>query len=223
MSKIIVALDVPSESKAQEIVDTLGERITFYKVGLQLLTAAGPEFIKKLVRARKNVFLDLKLFEIPNSVKSAVLAAGDLGVSMVTVHAMGGEKIMEAAVNAALTFPNMQVLALTVVTSMTNEDLKKIGISNSCEEQVLRLAILAKESGCQGLVASPAELISLRKVMKEMTLVAPGIRLTVDPQDSRSDTPRAALKNGADYIVMGRSIIESANPSLLIQQITAEF
>jgi len=222
MSKIIVALDVPSESKAQEIVDTLGEKITFYKVGLQLLTAAGPEFIKKLVRARKNVFLDLKLFEIPNSVKSAVLAAGDLGVSMVTVHAMGGEKIMEAAVNAALTFPNMQVLALTVVTSMTNEDLKKIGISNSCEEQVLRLAILAKESGCQGLVASPAELISLRKVMKEMTLVAPGIRLTVDPQDSRSDTPRAALKNGADYIVMGRSIIESANPSLLIQQIATD-
>lgn len=222
MGGIIVALDVPSESKAQEIVDKLGEGITFYKVGLQLLTVAGPKFIKKLVGSRKKVFLDLKLFEIPNSVKSAVLAAGDLGVSMITVHAMGGKKIMEATVNAAQPFPEMEILGLTVVTSMTDQDLKEIGISSSCEEQVLRLAALAKESGCQGLVASPAELKSLRKFTNEMTIVTPGIRLTSDFTDIRSDTPQAAFANGANYIVMGRAIIESENPALLLQQLKAD-
>ncbi|MGZ3744308.1 MAG: orotidine-5'-phosphate decarboxylase [Pseudobdellovibrionaceae bacterium] len=220
MGKIIVALDVPSEAEAQHIVDELADEINFYKIGLQLLTAAGPNFIKKLITAQKKIFLDLKLFEIPNSVKSAVLAAGDLGVSMITVHASSGTKIMESAVKAASSFPDLKILALTVVTSMNDQDLREIGIQGGCEDQVLRLAKLAKKVGCHGLIASPAELIPLRRFTKDMTIVTPGIRLNGEKStEQRSDTPESALRNGASFIIMGRSILDSPNPKLIVRKI----
>lgn len=221
MEKIIVALDLATERAAREVVDRLGSEIEFYKIGLQLLTVAGPNFIEELVAARKKVFLDLKLFEIPNSVKNAVVAAGDLGVSMVSVHASGGRKIMEAAVKAAASYSNLEVLALTVVTSLTNQDLGEVGIFSTCEEQVLRLAKLAKESECHGLIASPAELIPLRRFSSDMTIVTPGIRVLSEgtKDDLRSDTPKGALENGASYIVLGRSIIDSDNPIAAIKDI----
>jgi orotidine-5'-phosphate decarboxylase len=220
MNRIIIALDVPSANEARKIVDVLGNEINFYKVGLQLLTAAGPQYVNELITANKKVFLDLKLFEIPNSVSNAVKAAGDLGVSMVTVHASGGRKIMEAAVQAAEAFANLEVLALTVVTSLTNQDLIETGIYATCEQQVLRLAKLARESGCDGLIASPAELPMLRDFSSEMTLVTPGIRLGAS-DDKRSDTPQTALKNGASYIIMGRSVLDSENPRDLVRTISA--
>jgi orotidine-5'-phosphate decarboxylase len=221
MSRVIVALDLPNARQAQAIVETLADEVDFYKVGLQLLTAAGPEFVKRLVVANKKVFLDLKLFEIPNSVQSAVRAAGELGVSMVTVHASGGKRIMESAVDAAKSFPNLQILALTVVTSLTDQDLQDIGINATCEQQVLRLAKLARESGCHGLIASPAELIPLRKFSQEMTIVTPGIRLANEgSSELRSDTPESAFRNGASYIIMGRSIFESPDPRQLIKGIS---
>lgn len=221
VNKVIVALDVSSDRVAREVVDRLGDEIQFYKVGLQLLTAAGPSFVKELIALRKKVFLDLKLFEIPNSVKNAVIASGDLGVSMVTVHASGGRKIMDAAVQAAESYPNLEVLALTVVTSLTNQDLNDVGIQSSCEDQVLRLARLAKESRCHGLIASPAELVPLRKFTSDMTIVTPGIHFPNESSDDdlRSDTPEGAFRNGASYIIMGRSIVDSQSPKTAIQSI----
>lgn len=225
INKIIIALDVSSENEAQRIVDSLEDEINFYKVGLQLLTSVGPSFIKKLVQSNKKVFLDLKLHEIPNTVASAVLAAGDLGVSMITVHASGGRKIMEVATKVAESFPGLEILGLTVVTSLTDRDLQEIGILATCEEQTLRLAKLANESGCHGLVASPLNLLSLRNFTKSMTIVTPGIRLkkenVIDGQEG-FDTPSGAIKNGASFIILGRGVIESANPKSVVQSILAE-
>ncbi|MCB0408273.1 MAG: orotidine-5'-phosphate decarboxylase, partial [Bdellovibrionales bacterium] len=221
VNKVIIALDLSSDQSARKVVNQLGSEIQFYKVGLQLLTAAGPSFIRELILAGKKVFLDLKLFEVPNSVKNAVVAAGDLGVSMITVHASGGMNIMEAAVRAAESYPGLKVLALTVVTSLTNQDLVDVGIQNSCEDQVLRLAKLASESGCHGLIASPAELIPLRKFTSDMTIVTPGIRISGEnPSDNlRSDTPASAIRNGASYIIVGRSVVGSHNPKAAIKKI----
>lgn len=139
---------------------------------------------------------------------------------MVTVHASGGRKIMESAVKASSEFPDLEILALTVVTSLSDADLQEVGIQVSCEEQALRLAKLAKEAGCHGLVASPAELVSLRKFTSQMTIVTPGIRLAnEESSESRSDTPQVALKNGASYVVMGRSVLEANNPRSVIREI----
>ncbi|MGW5779106.1 orotidine 5'-phosphate decarboxylase / HUMPS family protein [Streptomyces sp. NPDC003863] len=135
-SQIIVALDCDDRAAADAVVEQLGGECRFYKVGLELLTAAGPESIKDLVAQGKEVFLDLKLFEIPNSVSGAVRAAGALGVSMVTVHGMGGSSIMSAAIEAARHFPGLRILALTVVTGMTDTDLDDIGVSDSVDKQV---------------------------------------------------------------------------------------
>ncbi|MGW4234064.1 orotidine-5'-phosphate decarboxylase [Streptomyces sp. NPDC004980] len=164
-SRIIVALDFDNRRAAEEIVDRLGDECRVYKVGLELLTAAGPDLTERLVAMGKDVFLDLKLFEIPNSVAGAVRAAGALGASMVTVHSMGGTGIMAAAVAAARDYPRLRVLALTVVTSMTGSDLAGIGIEVSPQAQVLRLARLAEGAGCHGVIASPQEAVRLRGVL----------------------------------------------------------
>lgn len=148
--RIIVALDFDDREAAEALVARLGGACGFYKVGLELLTAAGPDLVRGLVDQGHEVFLDLKLFEIPNSVAGAVRAAGALGASVVTVHSMGGTGIMAAAVDAAREFPRLRVLALTVVTSMTGSDLADIGIGASTDEQVLRLARLAAEAAATG-------------------------------------------------------------------------
>lgn len=155
-SQVIVALDFDNHRAADELVARLGDACGAYKVGLELLTAAGPGLVRELVGRGHEVFLDLKLFEIPNSVAGAVRSAGALGASMVT-HAMGGTGIMAAAVEAAREFPRLKVLALTVVTSMTSGDLADVGIAASTDEQVLRLARLAARAGCDGVVAAPRE------------------------------------------------------------------
>ncbi len=163
-SQVIVALDCDNRATADALVEQLGGECRFYKVGLELLTAAGPDIVKDLVAQGKEVFLDLKLFEIPNSVAGAVRAAGALGVSMVTVHSMGGSNIMSAAVDAARDFPALRILALTVVTSMTEADLADIGIDATVDEQVLRLARLAQKAGCHGVTASPQDVAALRRL-----------------------------------------------------------
>ncbi|TVZ76405.1 orotidine-5'-phosphate decarboxylase [Streptomyces sp. BK340] len=222
-SQIIVALDYDNRAAAQDIVDELGDRCHFYKVGLELLTAAGPEFIKHLVARGKEVFLDLKLFEIPNSVAGAVRAAGALGVSMVTVHSMGGTGIMAAAVDAARDFPALRVLALTVVTSMTDSDLVDIGIGDgdgegdgvSTESQVLRLARLAEQAGCHGVIASPQEVQALRgRLGGDALVVTPGVALPGDSpgEHARPGTPRAAIAAGASHVVIGRAVTRAMDP-----------
>ncbi|HSV61258.1 MAG TPA: orotidine-5'-phosphate decarboxylase [Variovorax sp.] len=180
-----------------------------------MLTEAGPQIARELVSAGKHVFLDLKLDEIPNSVASAVKAAGKLGASMVTVHASAGSAVLRAAVCAAETYPELKVLALTVITSLSDADLPEIGLAASVNDQVLRLASLACKSGCHGVVASAQEAAVLRKALPEGALiVCPGIQLAQSgPTDqARVATPSAAAQAGATHIVIGRAITGSVEP-----------
>src|ERR1700720_3031452 len=150
---LIVALDVLSAAAAQKIVNSLGDSVHIYKVGMQLYTAEGPRVVRDLVSSGRQVFLDLKYHDIPNTVASAVREAAQLGVSMLTVHASGGEKMLRAATEAARGNPSLMVLAVTVLTSLGDSDLDKLGVRGRVADQVLRLAALAIADGCQGVVA----------------------------------------------------------------------
>lgn len=214
-SPVIVALDVPTRAKAMALVDMLGPACSSYKVGLQLLTEAGPEIVRELTCCGKKVFLDLKLHEIPSSVEGAVRAAGKLGVGMVTVHASAGSAVLRAAVSAATEHPNLKVLALTVITSLTDEDLPEIGLAPSVRQQAERLAVLASHCGCHGIVASAREAAYLASLLPSGTLiVTPGIQLSgAHANDqARVATPELARQAGASHVVIGRSIAQSANP-----------
>lgn len=212
---IFVALDFAAEAPAVAIVERLGPACRAYKIGLELLTSAGPGLARRLADDGCDVFMDLKLFEIPNSVAGAVRAAGRLGASMVTVHAMGGPRIMAAAVSAAAEFPRLRVVALTVVTSVTAAELSAVGVGGAVEAQVVRLARLAVDSGCHGVLASPPEVTAVRAAIgPEPLVVTPGIRLPGDraTDHARAGSPAAAFRAGATHIVVGRSLTESPDP-----------
>lgn len=216
-SSVIVALDVESSAQAMRLVEQLGAAASFYKVGLQLLTAEGPSVVRQLVAAGKQVFLDLKLFEIPNSVAGAVAAAGQLGVSMITVHASGGSAVLRAAVEAARPYPPLKILALTVITSMRDQDLLEVGVNAPVREQVVRLARLAMEAGCHGVVASPQEAQLLRGVLPTGSLiVTPGTQLPGEAKNdqARTATPAEAIRAGSTHLIVGRSITRSSNPAM---------
>ncbi|WP_079405155.1 orotidine-5'-phosphate decarboxylase [Streptomyces sp. 3211] len=227
--RVIVALDFDERRAAEALVERLGDACGFYKIGLELLTCAGPGLARDLVGRGHEVFLDLKLFEIPNSVAGAVRAAGVLGASMVTVHAMGGTGIMSAAVEAAREFPRLRVLALTVVTSMTGSDLADIGVDAGTGEQVLRLARLAVGAGCDGVVASPREAAGVRQLLgPDRLVVTPGVAL--EPEGAagsggaagghaRAGTPRAAFAAGASHVVVGRSVSRAADPVAALRRV----
>jgi len=224
-ARVIIALDLDSEAEAIQLVERLGPEASSYKVGLQLLTAAGPSIIHWLAGQGKIVFLDLKLHEIPNSVASAVAAAGRLGVSMVTVHASAGSAVLRAAVEAARPFPHLQVLALTVITSMGEQDLAEVGVTGSVLEQVERLAVLAASAGCHGVVASPQEAMRLRQVLPAaMLIVTPGTQLAGEAKgdQTRTATPTQAILAGATHLVVGRSITRAANPVAAFASICGE-
>ncbi|NGO75941.1 orotidine-5'-phosphate decarboxylase [Streptomyces sp. YC504] len=223
-SQIIVALDCDSRAAADALIEQLGDECRVYKVGLELLTAAGPDVIKGLVAQGKEVFLDLKLFEIPNSVAGAVRAAGELGVSMVTVHGMGGIGIMSAAVEAARDFPGMRILALTVVTSMTDADLADIGVVDAVDEQVLRLARLAQKAGCHGVIASPQDVAVLRSSLgPDALIITPGVTLSGESpaEHARPGTPHAAITAGASHVVIGRTVTRAADPAGALRVVRA--
>ncbi|MEQ8992992.1 MAG: orotidine-5'-phosphate decarboxylase [Pseudomonadales bacterium] len=212
---VIVALDLPTKQAALALVKSLGEEAHIYKVGLQLLTEEGPGVVRELVADGKQVFLDLKLHEIPNSVAGAVRAAGKLGVSMVTVHASGGKAVLRAAVDAAADYPELKVLALTVITSLTDADLPEIGLAPSVRQQVERLAGLAASCGCHGVVASANEATYLRgKLPPGMLIVTPGVQLAGSGSNdqARVTTPAFAHQAGATHIVIGRSIAQAPDP-----------
>jgi orotidine-5'-phosphate decarboxylase len=223
--RVIVALDVGSEAEAKALVEQLGVSASSYKVGLQLLTAEGPSIVRWLVGQGKKVFLDLKLHEIPSSVASAVTVAGSLGVSMVTVHASGGSAVLRAAVKAAQPFPHLQVLALTVITSMADEDLAEIGVSGSVLEQVELLALLAAAAGCHGVVASAQEATRLHQVLPaKMLIVTPGTQLAGEAKSdqTRTTTPSQAIHAGATHLVIGRSITRAVSPIAAFASVCAE-
>ena len=214
-SPVIVALDFASKSEALALVHTLGASASSYKIGLQLLTEEGPAVVRELVAAGKDVFLDLKLHEIPNSVAGAVAAAGKLGASMVTVHASAGSAVLRAAVEAAAPYPQLKVLALTVITSLGDGDLPEVGLAPSVRAQVERLAALAAQCGCHGVVASANEAAYLsRQLPAGMFIVTPGIQLSsVKATDQvRVATPQVARQNGATHVVIGRSITQAESP-----------
>lgn len=225
--KIIVALDFPSQDPALALVDQLDPKKCRLKVGKELFTRSGPQLVEALQGRGFEVFLDLKFHDIPNTTSAAVAAAADLGVWMVNVHASGGEKMMTACRERLEPFGKDKplLIAVTVLTSMTAEDLAGIGIPNSPEAQVSRLATLTRNSGLDGVVCSAQEAPRLKKEQgEEFQLVTPGIRpLTADKGDQqRIMTPTDALNAGSDYLVIGRPITQAPDPLAALEAIHAE-
>jgi orotidine-5'-phosphate decarboxylase len=221
--RLIVALDVPSAGEAQKLVARIGDAAGIYKVGLQLFTAEGPSIVRDLVSSGRRVFLDLKLHDIPTTVALAVKSAAELGVHMLTVHASGGAAMLRAATEAA--DGRMSILAVTVLTSLNDDDMQEIGISGRVSDQVLRMAALAQSAGCQGIVTSPRESKLVRKAMGEgFAIVTPGVRPagaeTNDQQ--RTATPAQAISNGASHIVVGRPITHAPDPAKAAEAIISE-
>ncbi|MFI5116391.1 MAG: orotidine-5'-phosphate decarboxylase [Terriglobales bacterium] len=224
--RLIVALDVPGATQARQIVQAIGEAATTYKIGKQLFTAEGPQIVRDLVASGRKVFLDLKYHDIPNTVAAAVRSAAELGVSMMTVHAYGGSKMLKAAVEAAHQSPaKPMVLAVTVLTSLSDSDLQELGIAGGVLSQVLRLGALARAAGCGGLVASAQEARELRTALGEgFAIVTPGVRPAGASagDQARVVTPKDAIAAGATYLVVGRPILEAPDPANAAQQIADE-
>jgi orotidine-5'-phosphate decarboxylase len=221
--KIIVALDVPTKDAALELVQKLKPEISFYKIGLQLYTTAGPTIVREVLATGANVFLDLKLHDIPNTVARAVESAGHLGVDMLTIHLSGGLEMVRAAASARK--GDMLILGVTVLTSANEETLREVGISDKIDSQVLRLARLGRAAGVQGLVASPHEIKKLRAEFGDkIKIVTPGVRPSwAEAGDQkRFMTPREAIDAGADYLVIGRPITAHANPREAVSKILDE-
>jgi orotidine-5'-phosphate decarboxylase len=220
--EVIVALDIPDPASAWSLVERLPED-TWYKVGLELYTRAGPPVVERLVGEGRNVFLDLKLHDIPNTVAGAVRSASRLGAKLLTVHASGGEAMLRAAADAA--GGRLRLLAITVLTSLDDEALSAVfGTGASVEETVGRLAGLARESGIDGAVSSVNECRAIKLACgEEFLVVTPGIRLAGEgTQDqARVATPAVARSAGADFLVIGRTITKAADPFLALQTVRA--
>ena len=217
MSKIIVALDVDTKEKAINLAKyNLDPTMCNVKVGMELFNRCGPDIVTSLMNLNYNVFLDLKYKDIPNTVKSAVRSACDLGVWMLNVHADGGKKMMMAAAEAVAESTHKPILlGVTVLTSMSDADLFDTGVDYSTDQQVLRLAALADDAGLNGVVCSGKEIKALRMYLgTEFILVVPGIRLASDDvnDQKRITTPEDAIKAGANYLVVGRPITSSIKP-----------
>ena len=224
--KIIVALDYPEAAPALALVGRLQPSLCRLKVGKELFTATGPVLLEQLMRRGFEIFLDLKFHDIPNTAAQACKAAASLGVWMVNVHALGGRKMLEAAREAiAQSAQQPRLIAVTLLTSMAQQDLADIGIAATPAEMVLRLASLARDSGLDGVVCSAQEAALLRKQCgKDFCLVTPGIRpAQASPDDqSRVMTPLAALQAGSSYLVIGRPITKAADPLQALIDINQE-
>lgn len=223
-SKIIVALDFEKEAEALALVDQIDPSLCRLKVGKEMFTTLGINFIKQLHQRNFDVFLDLKYHDIPNTVARAVRSAADLGVWMVDLHASGGLRMMEEAKKILEPYGKdaPSLIAVTVLTSMEDLDLLQIGINASPMEQVLRLAHLTQRAGLDGVVCSPQEVEILRNTCgKEFKLVTPGIRpIGTDFGDQRRVmTPAAAIRAGSDYLVIGRPITQADNPAEVLRSI----
>ena len=218
--KIIVALDVASAPEAVRLAETLSPYVSFFKIGLQLFTAAGPAVVREVSKMGGKVFLDLKLHDIPNTVAGAIKSISDLGVQMTTIHLAGGSEMVRAAVKANR--KDMTLLGVTVLTSMDDQGLHEVGIGTGAGQQVDRMAALGINLGLTGLVTSPREVAQLRAHYgNKIVLVVPGIRPeSVDASDQkRIMTPADAIAAGADYIVIGRAITAHSDPAAAVRQI----
>jgi orotidine-5'-phosphate decarboxylase len=221
--KIIVALDVPTKRDALELVQKLRDQISFFKIGLQLYTAEGPEVLRAVLSTGCKVWLDLKLHDIPKTVGRAVESASRLGVQMLTIHLSGGSEMIRAATAARTN--NILLLGVTVLTSSTEETLREIGIQDKVDNQVLRLAKLGIEAGIDGVVASSHEIKTLRREFGDkIKIVVPGIRPSwaAAGDQKRVMTPSEALEASADYLVIGRPITAHPDPREAVAKILDE-
>ena len=223
---VIVALDFPDRLSALGLADQLSPELCRLKIGKELFTRAGPDLVEQLQQRGFEIFLDLKFHDIPNTVAGAVRAAADLGVWMVNVHASGGRRMMEAARAALANYEQAPLLiGVTVLTSMSNDDLVELGYRETAGQRVLRLAQLTEECGLDGVVCSAQEAGELRRAHGDgFTLVTPGIRLAGDSagDQRRVVTPAEAMQLGSDYLVIGRSITAAENPLAALQMVAKE-
>jgi orotidine-5'-phosphate decarboxylase len=219
---IIVALDVESAAAARALVERIGPRVNFYKVGLELYTAAGMDIVKHLLGEDKQVFLDLKMYDIPETVARAVAQVALTGVTFLTVHAVGS--VMGAAI-AARAGSRLRILAVTVLTSFGPQDLDDLGYEGTVASLVERRARKAAELGVDGIVASPLEAAAVRRIVGPNTvIVTPGVRSAgADAGDQkRVATPAQAIRDGADYLVIGRQVTRAADPAAEVDRILME-
>lgn len=224
--KLILALDLPDRESALKILDGLRGKLEWVKIGLQMYLKYGANFVHEVSGMGFKIFLDLKLFDIPNTVASAVESVSALPVSMLTIHASGGREMMRRAVeSAAERNPELLILGVTVLTSFDADSLAETGVELEPEWQVEKLAKLAVDSGLKGLVCSPLEIEGLRSILPEDTvLVTPGIRPSGSSADEqkRIMTPADAARAGSDFIVVGRPILKAENPAFAVSKILEE-
>jgi orotidine-5'-phosphate decarboxylase len=233
VNRILVALDVDSASRALSLADALRGAVAGFKIGKQLFTAEGPSIVRALANRGDQVFLDLKFHDIPNTVAGAVTAAVGTGAWMINVHTSGGRKMMQAAANAAAESAERSdrarpvIIGVTVLTSLDEGQLREIGIAGRLLEHVVRLAQLARDSGLDGVVASPHEIDAIRSACgPDFLIVTPGIRprtgSTPGDDQVRTMTPAEAVAKGASYLVIGRPITGAPDPRAAAAQIAAE-
>jgi len=223
---LILVLDAPSPRDVAPVLQRLSGTVRWVKVGLEMFTACGPDCVREIAGLGFDVFLDLKLHDIPNTVAKAVESAARLPIKMLTLHTGGGREMMRRAAQAQREHaPQLLLLGVTVLTSMGEGDLREVGVPGSAAEQVVRLGRLAVEAGLRGLVASPLEIAPLRAALPpDVQLIIPGIR----PRDARADdqtrvmTPAEAARAGANFIVVGRPIFQAADPAAAARSVLGE-
>lgn len=225
--KLIVALDFDNQDSALQLIDKLDPLQCALKVGSELFTLLGPQFIRQLVGKQFKVFLDLKFHDIPNTVAKACHSAAELGVWMINVHALGGLKMLQAAKKSLESYGQDKplLIAVTVLTSFEEGELASIGISHSLLDEVKNLAQLARDAGLDGIVSSAHEVETIKQVCgNSFITVTPGIRLPNNLKDdqSRVMTPQQAIKAGSDFLVIGRPITQAANPSEVVSAILGD-
>lgn len=229
-NRIIVALDVSSRREALRLVASLRGRASALKVGSQLFSAAGPAVVHELVGRGERVFLDLKFHDIPHIVAEACARAAEMGVSFLTVHTAGGPAMLRAAREAVEKHSRAgrraRLLGVTLLTSLSPRDVRLVGFSGGVERNVVRLARLAQRNGCDGVIAAPTDVAALRRACgNEFLIVTPGVRATRGRKASdqaRGATAAGAIRGGADYVVVGRAILESRSPLRALYALAAE-
>ena len=234
-SSLIVALDFDSLSTALKFAKQVADLVGMFKIGSQLFTSAGPEAVRQVAQLGADIFLDLKFHDIPNTVAGAVLAsAGIPGVQLVNVHALGGSAMLRAAAQAISAGVPMgadrpRLLAVTILTSMDQKAVREVGIAGPPATRVVKLAKLAQKSGVDGVVASVRETKAIRRACgREFLIVTPGVRLqetmagAKNDDQTRTATPREAIRAGADFIVVGRPILAASDPRAAAQEIVDE-
>ncbi len=219
--RLIAALDIDSLEKAQQLVRLLAGEVSMFKIGKQLFTHAGPQAVRLIQESGGEIFLDLKFHDIPNTVAKAAIEATRMGVRMFNVHASGSLDMMRLTVKEVERVCRQEkrrkpiMLAVTVLTSLNQDDLKRVGVDGKIADQVVRLALLTKEAGMDGVVASPHEVADIRKACgRRFVIVTPGIRPAASSRNDqqRVMTPGEAVRAGVDYIVVGRPILEAEDP-----------